>query len=578
MPDNNDENNIPVSERMVELFARSIPRTSAFARAARGNDEDIEVQDGYTSGSTYRSLRSSSRTFGNVAPEISIGYAEEEYNSTIEYAPSQIPLTKLLQKARGIALPATIKPNTRCAHCSCPYEEHFIAPLSYCMNCNFKCPNFVMQEQFDRIRFSSFLRWSKRWIKGRRGRNAKKLEKLWDQLNSNIAYLSYCSCKASTFTYNARSVVKRQDGLACSRCHKCASCCECVQCVRCHRWERITDVCPECKHCFEHGCCRCKKCKRCGVQCGFDFCQRCGICNTCCKCDDLEYMTYITPQKPTFHKPSIKDKKVNSSTRFIAAEIEVAILYGHGRPIYDVVKRWGAAAVRDGSLPEGGFEINTAPAGGDLYIQQVNEICNILKIQEARINAQCGLHIHVDARDLSYYDIRRLIRVYAAIEKALFAMVSAARKSSRFCYPCGDRYVAAIEEGKLPYEKVKTDVITSVYNNGSTQDLRTGKYHSSRYNALNLHSWFYRGTIECRMYDGTIDANDIIKYGMMWAHLIDYVIRSDDETITREMNNSSIKCLMKVYNGQKDIQNFIKNKIKWFGNSAQIKEITEWTE
>src|SRR6185369_17750971 len=147
--------------------------------------------------------------------------------------------------------------------------------------------------------------------------------------------------------------------------------------------------------------------------------------------------------------------------------------------------------------------------------------------------------------DMKYYEIRRFVRVYAAIEDALFSMVSPERikgvmdndgKLHQYCQPCGKKYIAAIEEGRLPYDKIKSDVITSVYAGPSTQNLRHKKRGDGipRYNALNLHSWFYRGTIEARMFDGTLDADSIIKWGILWAMIGDYVVGSTDEQVAKD--------------------------------------------
>lgn len=293
----------------------------------------------------------------------------------------------------------------------------------------------------------------------------------------------------------------------------------------------------------------------------------------------MRWVPFASFSEPEFYKPTLKQHTINPTSRFIATEIEVAGIRGFGKPIYEIVRKWKGGTVGDGSLPECGFEINSAPAGGDLYVNQVNEICAEIKKQDGFIDKNCGLHIHIDARDMNYYEIRRLVRVYATIEDALFTMVPADRidgviapdgKLHQYCRPCGKSYLASIEQGKLPYEKVKADVISSVYEGTSTKDYRHRKRHTSRYNALNLHSWFYRGTIECRMFNGCIEPEPIISWGILWALIIDYAAKNSDEKIAEEMKGSSIECLLKLIGDNKRISDFIRSRVAFYSAQKKI--------
>ena len=48
-----------------------------------------------------------------------------------------------------------------------------------------------------------------------------------------------------------------------------------------------------------------------------------------------------------------------------------------------------------------------------------------------------------------------------------------------------------------------------------------GKYEDCRYRALNIHSFFYRGTIEFRHHQGTRDATEATHWGMVCAAIVD---------------------------------------------------------
>jgi hypothetical protein len=510
-------------------------------------------------------------------------------------SPGQIRTEHLWPRARKIAI--NHKPNDGCEYCGCFFSKHDIAN-NKCNTCGEGgCAHFVSNKQTQRVVFTEFLRWTHRWVKVSKDRKLDRFAKIWKKYRE-LSYLLYCDgCDHPMFSNELHSAVKSQDGLQCGVCSRCNSCCVCLKCVKCKRTRNKAQFCKTCKVC-RSGCCHCRACEVCGIQSGYDFCgfattdyQRhhhmaCGACNKCCKCSDTGRVPFGSFENPVFHKPNLKQHTINPTSRFIAAEIEVAGIMGNGKPIYDVVRKWGGATVGDGSLPPFGFEINSAPAGGDLFAQQMREVCKVISQERGFINNRCGLHVHVDGRDVDYYEIRRLIRVYAAVEMALFAMVSPNRikgyvdengKLHQYCQPCGAKYVAAIEGGTLPYEKVKADVITSIYDVPSTQDVKKTKWHPARYNALNLHSWFYRGTIEFRMFDGCIDPEAITNWGILLALLVDYAVKSSNEEVAQNMVGSPLLCLNKIIGDHKKILDFALGRMLMYGNDRMRQEVAAMT-
>lgn len=501
-------------------------------------------------------------------------------------APGQISRSIIYQRAAKIAPSKHISGDDTCVGCHC-YRRYHDKKTGKCTRCDGRCnTGFITQDQYNRVFFTEFLRWTRRWLKAGKKRDMKRFSTIWNHTRS-VTHLFYCgTCDTPTLTNALHGIVKRQEGLQCSSCRQCSNCCKCVTCDVCKRQKRSVDLCKTCKVCEK--CCQCRQCPVCNRDCSYNYCgyaftdrqkrnnPGCTRCYKCCDCGDYKKVPFGSFKTPIFHVPNRMQHVVNPTSRFISAEIECAGIMGNGRPIYDVVRRWGGGTVGDGSLVDRGFEVNSAPSGGDLYARQINEICAAIKLQNGSIDQKCGLHVHIDARDMNYYDIRRFVRVYAAIEDALFSMVSPERikgitdadgKLHQYCQPCGKKYVAAIEEGRLPYDKIKSDVITSVYSGPSTKNLRHRKRGEGipRYNALNLHSWFYRGTIEARMFDGTLDPDLIIKWGIMWAMIGDYVVKSTDEQVAKDMVGKPIACILKII-GDKKILDFVKARVLLFGN------------
>lgn len=508
-------------------------------------------------------------------------------------SPGNLPRDLLVKRALRIKVSKNHGERDRstCLQCNCNYRDH--NQKGNCLRCG-ACTGYIYQEQIGRVQFTEFMRWTRRWIKAGKKRDVTRFREIWSRFQ-NIGKLHYCAgCDTPTFTNDVRSVAKRQDSLSCATCSQCSSCCKCITCTGCHYRKR--DNCKKCNVCRK--CCTCANCPVCNRDASLNYCgfaytdamkrhdRGCTRCYKCCDCGDRKRVPFGSFAKPNFHKPTLLQRTKNPSSRYISTEIEVAGIHGHGKPIYETVRKWGGATVGDGSLNLYGFEINSAPAGGDLYVQQVEEMCAVIHQEKGFIDEKCGLHIHVDARDMDYYSIRRFVRAYAAIEDALFAMVSPQRlagvmddqgKLHQYCQPCGKKYIAAIEEGRLPYEKIKADVISSVYSGPSTQNLRYRKRGQGipRYNALNLHSWFYRGTIEARMFDGCIDPQPIIKWGIMWALIADYVVKNTDDQVAKDMSSKPLACLRKIIGNNQNIIDFVRERVLMYGTEPMKREVKD---
>lgn len=250
---------------------------------------------------------------------------------------------------------------------------------------------------------------------------------------------------------------------------------------------------------------------------------RCQVCqNLNCTCRTVGFftnpLTFWTAQ-PTEHIN-------NPSKRHLAVEIEVA-KSGEGNHVNQAVQKWKGSIVRDGSLPVGGFEINTSPANGDLFPKQIREIGKALDAQGGEATKACGLHVHIDARDFDFSDIARLMLLYSKLEPGLSAIIHKARRNSRYSKPCGAQYAAALSQRG----DTKDRVLRAIYGTSTLTGQDKQKYNSARYAAMNLHSWQFRGTVECRMFAGTVTAYRIINWGLLWAAILDYAKSHSTEDI-----------------------------------------------
>ena len=62
---------------------------------------------------------------------------------------------------------------------------------------------------------------------------------------------------------------------------------------------------------------------------------------------------------------------------------------------------------------------------------------------------------------------------------------------------------------------------------------------------MNLHSWFYRGTVEFRLAAGTTNATKIVNWAILCASLLDWAEKHTDEELAA-LPSDSLEALLAV--------------------------------
>ena len=394
-----------------------------------------------------------------------------------------------------------------------------------------------------------------------------------------------CDCRACAHCNELVDTV-------CGNCDRCEECCECHLCEHRRHGEMVDSVCDACNYCPDH--CECIRCERCNDIIGEDdnFCSECDRCESCCNCtrchncnvvvdsicdacsecesccscspdvdeeDETGGSDHITirlvdpPAEWTFHHKKL-DR--SSPTRFVGTEIE---FIPGGEPQVDLqraVKRWGAAIVHDGSVQPGERELVTAPAMGKAYREQINELTATLDVQGASVNASCGLHVHINGRDYHYHELRRLMRMWSILEPGLFLVVPRSRRNHSLLKECGEWYKDIAESGKKITPQLYRGKVKSIghgkeahyypyhFRTGkagatnvkiSDEERRRLKYDGVRYHTLNVHAWYFQGTLEFRMHSGTTNERKICNWVDYLSHVVELASRWTDKEVAAWM-------------------------------------------
>ena len=140
-------------------------------------------------------------------------------------------------------------------------------------------------------------------------------------------------------------------------------------------------------------------------------------------------------------------------------------------------------------------------------IETIQELVRKLRHAGACVNRSCGIHIHVDAAPHSVKTLRNLVNIMVSKEDLLYKALAV--DVAREDHYCQKTDLSFLEE--LNRKKPKSiESFERMWYHGDSRSF--DHYDESRYHALNLHSVFSKGTIEFRLFNGTMHAGKVKTY------------------------------------------------------------------
>jgi hypothetical protein len=235
------------------------------------------------------------------------------------------------------------------------------------------------------------------------------------------------------------------------------------------------------------------------------------------------------------HNPTLKFFKGKATEiinleRFVGVEIEAE----NGQFSLDMANELPShtALVSDGSV--NGVEINTPPSMGDKLEEVIKGSCEVLKKHGYSGTIKCGVHVHIDCRDIKgkLDTISQIVKTYYAVEDILYSMLPPSRWGNNYCKKlCQDYLFDSFNPSNKDVDKVWYKTDTKVQAN----DYKRNHHGRDRYFGLNVHSIFYQGTLELRYHSGTTSADKIINWIGINLRLFKYALENYDEAKMKEL-------------------------------------------
>lgn len=198
----------------------------------------------------------------------------------------------------------------------------------------------------------------------------------------------------------------------------------------------------------------------------------------------------------------------------------------------------------DGSIHDGG-ELVSPPLEFDNaeHRAQVYTAMGCLQRAGGKTDPRAGVHIHIDASDLSHRQIAYVARTTTKFEDAIYRIASSGWQKIRpsaytYAKPLTDDQVTKLarckDEGQL---KRAWYGIAGSRDEGVTY--RHG--HVSRYYALNLHSWFFRGTVEFRFFNSTLNPKRLSGYIVLCNGIVQDARDDSRRTVNKAVRLGDMK-------------------------------------
>jgi hypothetical protein len=186
---------------------------------------------------------------------------------------------------------------------------------------------------------------------------------------------------------------------------------------------------------------------------------------------------------------------------------------------YNHQTRTSWKVVTDGSLTGGlTFELVSPILQGVDGLMQVQKVGEILNRLGAKVNKSCGLHVHIDARDLNTAKLKNVCKMWMKYESCFDSIVPESRRDNLFCRGIRNKF-ASLDAAFNAIDGAQTSAGLCKVVNGD------GIY-TSRYHKLNLESLMRHGTLEFRQHSGTVDGDKMANWVMLVGGFVECAVNA----------------------------------------------------
>lgn len=147
------------------------------------------------------------------------------------------------------------------------------------------------------------------------------------------------------------------------------------------------------------------------------------------------------------------------------------------------------------------FELVSPILHGEQGLEELEKVCWVLDLCNAKVNDTCGLHVHMDAAEFDLTTWKNLILTYKRLEGVIDNFMPHSRRNNHYC-----KALTSITENSIKHAR-------------NIGDLRAAFFHN-RYHKVNLEAYARHRTVEFRQHGGSTNFTKM----SAWIHFLSKMI------------------------------------------------------
>tara|TARA_R110000824_G_scaffold97450_4_gene232952 strand:- start:83 stop:1093 length:1011 start_codon:yes stop_codon:yes gene_type:complete len=154
-----------------------------------------------------------------------------------------------------------------------------------------------------------------------------------------------------------------------------------------------------------------------------------------------------------------------------------------------------------------GWEVVSPILQGEDGLYQLETVCETMSNSDVTTTRRTGVHVHLDAADLTTTDITQVVKRYQENEEELDTWFPSSRRGS------SNTYCRRLDDCMRVTEM-------NTFTDATTKST-VARNQRNRFCKLNLHSLMNHGTIEFRQHAGSTDFNKIGNWVLFLQHFVE---------------------------------------------------------
>lgn len=165
-------------------------------------------------------------------------------------------------------------------------------------------------------------------------------------------------------------------------------------------------------------------------------------------------------------------------------------------------------------------------SGIDGMVQVYKAFKLLCDIEGVDIDASCGLHVHhgVDPKEYNCKELQQLVRIVHQYEDEFYLLIPGDRRNVETCRPMEIDVKAFLDVCEADSDSNACRIKQLWYSAANRYNKECGessRYDRTRYHGLNLHSYWYRSTIEFRYHSAILHNID---EAMQWIIFTQFLV------------------------------------------------------